>query len=453
MSVRASIRASAVVAAVTGLQGVATLLQDVVVAARFGSSVHVDGYQLAAVVPLLAINLLAGGTIHAVVVPHLTRVAHAEGRAAANLLLEQVRGAVAVLLVLLAVALVVLFPLVLPRVASGFSPLALDQARKLSLMLIPCLVLGGLATVDSAALNSVGAFAAAALVPSLAPLTAIVLVVFFSARVGIYALAGGTLLGFALQLALARTLSARQGFAFRPRLRLDLAPLRPLAREYNSLLVSTCFLAGITLTDLGLAARLAPGSVARFSYATRPVTLVLAFATVVTANTAMAFFARHAARSDWIGLRRMFLAWVGLIVVTSVPVTILWWLGSDALVRQLFQRGQFGGEDARMVAGAQRLFALQIPFYLLGILGWRLHNALGHNRRLTTIAAACFLTNAVLGLWWYSRWGLPGIAGATSVAFCVWCVLIGISLRPVFAASAAGRRDEPAREENEAVLR
>jgi putative peptidoglycan lipid II flippase len=451
MSVRASVKASVVVAAVTGVQGAATLLLDVVVASRFGSSEHVDGYQLAAVVPLLAINLLAGGTIHAVVIPHLTRVAHTEGRPAANLLLEHVRAAVTVLLVALAVALVVLFPLVLPRVASGFSPLALDQARTLSFFLIPCLVLGGLATVDSAALNSVGAFAAAAIVPATAPATAIVSVVLLSARLGIYALAAGILAGFTLQLVLARALSRREGFSCRPRFRIDRAALRPLAREYNSLLVSTCFLAGVTLTDLGLAARLAPGSVARFSYATRPVTLILAFATVVTANTAMAFFARFAARRDWVGLRRIFLAWVGLIVVTSVPVTILWWLGSESVVRHLFQRGRFGGEDVRMVAGAQRFYALQIPFYLLGVLGWRLHNVLGHNRRLTTIAAGCFTTNAIVGIWAYSHWGLPGIAGATSVAFCVWCVLIGISLRPVFMASPG--EDERLRVQGEAAIR
>ena len=64
-------------------------------------------------------------------------------------------------------------------------------------------------------------------------------------------------------------------------------------------------------------------------------------------------------------------------------------------------------------------FALQIPFYVAGILGVRLLNALGMSRSIMLICAANLLVN-VLGNLLLMRWmGVAGIALSTSLVYLV----------------------------------
>jgi putative peptidoglycan lipid II flippase len=73
--------------------------------------------------------------------------------------------------------------------------------------------------------------------------------------------------------------------------------------------------------------------------------------------------------------------------------------------------------DTQHVADIQTLFALQIPFYVLGMIGVRLLSATGANRTLMWISIGNFVTNIVGNYIFMQFWDVAGIALATSVVY------------------------------------
>jgi putative peptidoglycan lipid II flippase len=123
------------------------------------------------------------------------------------------------------------------------------------------------------------------------------------------------------------------------------------------------------------------------------------------------------ASCDWSGLRHTLLTYTRLALVAGVAAVVLIVTFSQPIVRLLFERGQFLASDTHAVARVQALYAVQIPFYILGILGVQLLHAISANRVLMWVSIGNFFTN-VIGNYVFMRvWGVPGIAFATSMVY------------------------------------
>ena len=99
-------------------------------------------------------------------------------------------------------------------------------------------------------------------------------------------------------------------------------------------------------------------------------------------------------------------------------------------MRILFQHGQFTANDTDVVSQVQIFYLLQVPCYVVGVLGVRLLNALQGNRIVAAIGCVNVIVNVVGDLLLYrffERLGLPGIAGiafSTAVVYLVSMLLI-----------------------------
>ena len=139
-------------------------------------------------------------------------------------------------------------------------------------------------------------------------------------------------------------------------------------------------------------------------------------------------FARMVATGDWPGLRHTFRTYSWLIVALTVPVSLLIGIFSTDLVRLLFERGQFTAADTAIVARVQSLYALQIPFYVLSMVGVRLLSAMQSNRAVMIIFMASFVVNVIGNLVFMRWWGLSGIALSTSVVYLLSMLLVLIAI-------------------------
>jgi putative peptidoglycan lipid II flippase len=88
-------------------------------------------------------------------------------------------------------------------------------------------------------------------------------------------------------------------------------------------------------------------------------------------------------------------------------------------VRLVFQRGAFQAEDTLLVARIQQMYLLQVPFFVLGILGVRMLVALSKNHLLTIMAVVNLIVNVVGNLVFMRWFGVSGIALSTSVVYMV----------------------------------
>jgi putative peptidoglycan lipid II flippase len=178
------------------------------------------------------------------------------------------------------------------------------------------------------------------------------------------------------------------------------------------------FLMGSTsLVEQSMAAMLGPGSVSALAYGSKVTALLLGIGSVAVSTAVLPHFSRMVTRGDWSGVRHTLLTYARLIVLITLPLTVVLIYFSEPVVRLLFQRGAFTEADTQLVAWVQALHTLQIPVFVLGILIVRLISALQANRILMWGAGINLLFN-IAATYLLMKWlGVAGIALSTSLMY------------------------------------
>ena len=185
---------------------------------------------------------------------------------------------------------------------------------------------------------------------------------------------------------------------------------------------------GTYLVDQSMATMLGPGSVASLNYGNRVVTFTLGLAATALGTAVIPYASGIVARGEWRELRRTLKRYLWIIFSLTVPLVVLLVATSGTLAQLLFQRGAFTTEDTQLVARIQSFYALQIPFYLAGIMVVRLISAMRANHILLWAAAINLTVNVVLN-YLFMRWlGVAGIALSTAVVYLVSFIYCQIML-------------------------
>lgn len=422
ISLRGSVKSSVVVGFISGLAGLVMLIQDAVIASHFATGGAADAYQLAISFPILALNVFAGGTLLAVLVPLLTRLIVENRDIEVKALVKRVRLQIGWVLLAAGALWIVIYPHLIDQVAKGLSRETFRLSANLLWLVAPVLFFSGLASVDAALLNSRKRFVFISTMPAFMPVSAVVCIFLLEEQLGIYAVACGLLIGSLVQWWASYRLTApllRPMYSSQPALNWS-----ELVGNYLVAAASAALLAGIVITDTFMASSQPPGSAAAYGYAVRPVILVLAFVTAVIGNVVLPSFSHLVAISDWQALKTQVLFWFGLLVLGSLPFIALWHYQAVDVVALLYEHGAFGPSDTAKVAAVQRVYMLQTPFFLVGVIGWRVMNSLNRNRALLTITAICFVVNLATDMLMTPTYGLQGIAWGTNLAFALWAILI-----------------------------
>jgi putative peptidoglycan lipid II flippase len=153
------------------------------------------------------------------------------------------------------------------------------------------------------------------------------------------------------------------------------------------------------------------------SYGNKLVALGLGIGALALGTSVLPHFSQMAAAADWRGIRRTLTVSSGLILVASVPTVLLLAALSRPIVVLVFQRGSFSAHDAHLVSRIQACYLLQVPFYLLSIVGVRLLSALQRNRIIMWIAFANVILNGILAYVLMHWIGVAGIALSTSFVY------------------------------------
>lgn len=174
-----------------------------------------------------------------------------------------------------------------------------------------------------------------------------------------------------------------------------------------------------TLVDQSMAAMLPSGSVAALNYGSKVVAFPLYLAATALGIAVVPYFSQMIAQSDWVGVRHTLSRYLGLIFAITVPLTIILIIFSKPLVQLLFQRGLFTAQDTDTVAMIQGFYALQLPFYIAGILVVRLISSIQANHILMEAAFYNLITNIVLNYLLMQYLGVDGIALSTAIVYLI----------------------------------
>ncbi len=393
-----------------------------VVAWRFGASDDLDAFNVALVLPFSLINI-AATPFQTAFIPAYVQVQQRDGAAAAQQLLSSSLVWLLGIFVAVMGGLLLSGPLYLPLLASGFSPEKLRLTFQLLCLIAPLVLLVGTSFLLAGVLNVNDQFAITAITPLITTgLTVLLLVL--AQRLGVFALALAMTGGAILELTVLGLVLSRQGISVRPRWHAMSEQLWRIIQNSFSLLLGNLLMAGTQLIGIAVAARMATGSVAALSYASK-LTLLSAGLIASSFGTAtVSFFAKMSAQENWRELKSTLHHFLGIAFLITCPITILLMLFATPLTRLLFQRGAFGATEVAVVSDLIFYLALQIPFYVTNVLIAKIFLVLqtpqvilfGSAINLVVYIAIAYLLSAKLGL--------IGIAIATSVTYlCSFLVL------------------------------
>jgi putative peptidoglycan lipid II flippase len=328
----------------------------------------------------------------------------------------------------LAVVLALTSPVLVPLLGSGFSPEKLAFTRSLLLMLLPILVLKGLATVWTAVLNASERFSIAAGIPIVTPAVTVALLVLTGHQWGIYTLVAGTVGGVVVETMVFIWHLRRLRIPITPRWSSWSPAIAEVTQQYGSVVAGAFLMSSTMLVDQAMGAMLGPGSVAALSYGGKVVSFVTVVGATALGTTVLPHFSRMVAVSDWQGIRNTVRTYIKWILLTTVPLMVAVATFSESLVRLIFQRGAFAVGDTEVVSRVQAFLILQLPFYVINILLVRLISSLKANSVLMWGCVINFIVNVVLNYVLMQWLQIAGIALSTSVVYLVSVAYLSVML-------------------------
>lgn len=174
---------------------------------------------------------------------------------------------------------------------------------------------------------------------------------------------------------------------------------------------------GTDFADQAMAAMLGPGSVSALNYGKRIISVPLSLSAIALGTAIIPFFSSMVAKQDWPAIRHTLKRLYFLIFMVSVPGTLILIKFSAPVVSLLYQRGSFSVSDTLQVASIQSLYALQIPFYIAGIVVLRLLSSMQANKIFLIgnmiNLVVCVSLNVIFMKWL----GIAGIALSTSCVY------------------------------------
>lgn len=422
-------RALMTVGALTVLAKGVSAGKDLVVAYQFGAGDDLDAFLMAFLIPSFAINLV-GGSLNAALIPTYIQVRKQENMAAAADLYASVLVGSLFLLSAMTVLLFVAGPFLLRLVAVEFPQEKLTLTVSLYNILLPCLLLSGLATTWGAILNAHERFSLAASTPAVMAFITIIVLLAFNRTTNIYTLAIGVVAGTVCHAALLGWGVAREGLRLRPRWSGVTPALKTVWNQYAPMLAGAVLIGSTEVVGQIMAASLGSGSVSILSYGTKIPMLLLGVGSMAASTAVLPYFSEMVAAGQWKAIRHTLLTYARLIAAVTIPLTVILVAFSEPIVELLFQRGAFTDAHTHQVAWVQSLALLQVVPFALGILAVRLLSSLKANHILMWGSAISLILTIVLNYLFMQPLGVAGIALATSLMYFVsMCFLYAMTFR------------------------
>ncbi len=410
------------VAGLTLLAKSMSFFKDAAVAGRYGTSESLDAFLLAFSLLSTLASMLGCGMPEAFL-PAFSGVTHDRSLQQAHRLGVQMALFNATCLIALGCIMYVCAPYIIGFAARGFNvqnkALAVQSLRGL----LPFFLCFGLTFHLSSWLRAQKKFFIASISPVVLPFIIIVCLLATGKQASIQTLVLGTNLGAIISLSclviavftqLPRSISwfrnCLQGW--------DPSSLIVVKNTLPYLLAAT-IMGSSTVVDQTMASWLEPGSVAVLNYSEKICGIILALTAIAASDALFPFFAETVARRQWSEVRRQLLQVTGGMLVIALPLLAVLCVFAPQIVSLLFQRGEFGADDTARVAVVLRCAALQVPFYIMGILASRVAVSLQATKFMLFASIISMVLNVVCNAWFMHYLGVAGIALSTAMVHLV----------------------------------
>ena len=428
----------------TLLSRVAGFVRDIIIAAYLGTGPVAEAFLVAFSLPNLFRRFFAEGAFNMAFVPMFAKkVESGEG---AERFAQDAFAGMAGLLTVFTVIGILFMPALVTLMAAGFiGTERFDLAVYYGRIAFPYILFISLSALLSGVLNATGRFTAAAAAPVLLNVTFIVALIGaaqyydFAPQEGQETL--GTVLAYAVPLAgIAQLLTVwlaarRAGFG----LRLGWPKLTPELRRLAIIAAPAALAGGVVQVNLLVGRQVASffdGAVAWLSYADRLYQLPLGVVGIAIGIVLLPELSRRLQAGDDAGGRQAFNRASEISLALTVPAAVALAVIPVPLVRVLFERGAFTGEDTAATALAVGIYGLGLPAFVLQKTLQPLFFAREDTKRPFYYAVAAMVLNAALAI------GLSPLIGFSAAA--IGTTLTGWAMVVLLLRGARGMGDAAA---------
>ena len=431
-------RNTAIFSIATGVSRVVGLLREIVAASFFGTKGPASAFTLAFQVPNLFANLFANAALSAAFVPVFTELLQRGRKKEAFRLASTLfwvmliaLGAVTAFFILAAGTIMPLF------VGSTFKPELNVLLVGLSQILFPVILILGLTGILVAVLQSYDHFTIPAISPAVWNVVILVLLVVLRPHFHggyengnqLHAYAIAILVATFVQLLLAAAALGRIDF----RLQMHIDWRDPRIKQVFTLMLPVTIGLGIVNLDQlinsvfgTLVSDQAPRAI---DNAFRVYMLPQGLFSVAVATVLFPTLSRMAANRDVSAMRRAVGVGMRQINLLLIPAAAFMIVLPNAIVRLLFQRGEFNSYSTHIVAVALFWFAFSLPFGGLNLLLTRAFFAVQRPWIPTRLAAMNIVIDIIVSVGLYKPFGIAGLIIGTVVANAVMTFLQAQRLR------------------------
>jgi len=413
-------KAAGVVGSATLLSRILGFIRDVVIAWFFGAGLSSDAFFVAFRIPNLLRRLFAEGSLSVAFIPVFTETLTRQGKDEA---FEMARSAVrllSVLLVVVAIAGIILSPLIIRIIAPGFTdaPEKLSVTIFLTRLMFPYIFFIGMVALSMGILNVLGHFAAPALAPVFLNISIIGSVFLISPNMKdpVTGLAIGVVIGGFLQLGLQVPFLIKKGFYFWQKAKF----FHPGLKKIGRLMLPTIFGAAVyqinILVGTLLASLLPEGSVSYLYYADRLVQFPLGIFAIATATAVLPSISRQAAKKDLQAVQDTFGYAMKLVFFITIPSMVGLIVLREPIVALLFKRGAFDAKTAHLTAYALLYYSVGLWAFSAVRIVVSTFYALQDTKTPVRMAVISVCANIILGIVLMRPMGHGGLALATSLA-------------------------------------
>jgi putative peptidoglycan lipid II flippase len=398
-----------------------------VIALLFGRSAGVDAYAAAWTVPNTIYDVLIAGAVSAVFVPVFSEYAEGD-RQQFEWLVSSVASCVLLLLLALVGLLAWQAPLLGRLLVQSSRPDVYAQTVLLIRLLLPAVLLMGIAGMATAALHAQRKFLLPASIGAIFNAGLIVGAALFHRQLGVASLVAGATIGALGQVAI-QALGLRD-MRFRPVLSLRHPAMLRIARLYAPVALGIGFLIAGTVIDRWLASGY-PAALATMQYATTLIQFPLGLLAAAVALAVLPTLSRQSAAADEAAFRQTLAMGIKVLLLLVTPAAVGLATLAVPITAALFQRGAFGAADTCATAEA-------LWFYLPGLPAIAIAQLLifaFYARKNTLIpslaqgvAIGLYLLTA-LALLWFTRLGFLGLVLANSAQWIGHMLLLAVLLR------------------------
>lgn len=401
-------------------------ITQVAVAFYFGATPNRDAYFAALVIPTY-ISAVLSGSIGLMFLPIYVDIRSKKNNEQANYFLNNSMVFASVLSILIIIIGILFSHNILSLTVSGFKGKQFLLTSDLLIILLPTILFQILTNIGGAVLQVRNNFLFPALAPIFSALIMVMTVLVFNQAIGIKSLAYGTLIGSAISCVLI-LIPVFRSFTFRFVFNLKEYNLVQLLKTSLPLLVGGIFYRLTPIFERGIASNLPQGSVSYLGYANQVMLILVMLTSSGISTTVYPALSRAWSENNLDRVRDLFAKGIRIILLISVPLSVIFIFWGSSIFQLLFERGAFNHQATLAISS---IFSILTIAFIASSLGNMIAKVFYFSQRTVLVTIISFLEVGVYIVLAYSlssRLSYKGLAIALSASICFSIFMSFVSL-------------------------